>query len=48
MARKRQSPRTSPPSYGAAESGVPIAKLARNAGVHENTVHFWKKKIRAA
>lgn len=30
-----------------AESGIPIAELARKAGVHENTVHIWKKKFGA-
>jgi putative transposase len=26
------------------QSGIPIAELARKAGIHENTVHLWKKK----
>jgi hypothetical protein len=26
------------------EAGIPIAELARKAGVHENTIHLLKKK----
>jgi len=44
MARKRQSPETIATILRRAESGVPIAQLARQAGVHENTIHLWKKK----
>ena len=28
-----------------AESGTPIAELARKLGVHENTIHLWKKRF---
>jgi len=44
MARKRQSPESIAAVLRRVESGVPIAKLAREAGVHENTIHLWKKK----
>jgi putative transposase len=44
MARKRQSPESIAAVLRKVESGVPIAKLAREAGVHENTIHLWKKK----
>ena len=44
MARKRQSPERIAAILRRAESGIPIAKLAREAGVHENTIHLWKKK----
>jgi putative transposase len=44
MARKRHSPESIAAVLRRVESGVPIVKLAREAGVHENTVHFWKKK----
>jgi putative transposase len=44
MARKRHSPESIAAVLRRAESGVPIAKLAREAGVHENTVHLWKKR----
>ncbi len=44
MARKRHSPESIAKVLRQAESGIPIAELARKAGVHENTVHLWKKK----
>lgn len=44
MARKRHSPESIAAVLRKAESGIPISKLAREAGVHENTVHLWKKK----
>lgn len=44
MARKRQSPEAIAAVLRKAESGIPIAQLARQAGVHENTIHLWKKK----
>ncbi|HVN68934.1 MAG TPA: transposase, partial [Candidatus Binatia bacterium] len=44
MARKRQSPESIAAVLRKVESGIPIAKLAREAGVHENTIHLWKKK----
>ena len=44
MARKRHSPESIAKVLRQAESGIPIAQLARSAGVHENTVHLWKKK----
>ena len=44
MARKRHSPESIAAVLCKAESGIPLAKLAREAGVHENTVLLWKKK----
>ena len=44
MARKRQSPESIASVLRKAESRIPIAQLARQAGVHENTIHLWKKK----
>ena len=44
MARKRQSPEAIARVLRQAESGIPIAELARKNGVHENTIHLWKKK----
>jgi putative transposase len=44
MARKRHSPESIAALLRKAESGTPIAQLARQAGVHENTIHLWKKK----
>jgi len=44
MARKRHSPESIAKVLRQAESGIPIAELARKTGVHENTVHLWKKK----
>ena len=44
MARKRQSPESIAKVLRQAESGIPIAELARKNGVHENTIHLWKKK----
>ena len=45
MARKRHSPESIANVLRQAESGIPIAELARKAGVvHENTEHLWKKK----
>ncbi len=44
MARKRHSPESIAAVLRKAESGIPIAQLARQAGVHENTIHLWKKK----
>ncbi|MGH7707277.1 MAG: transposase [Vulcanimicrobiaceae bacterium] len=44
MASKRHSPESIAAVLRRAESGVPIAELARKAGVHENTVHLWKNK----
>ena len=44
MARKRHSPESIAAVLRKAESGVPIAELARKTGVHENTIHLWKKK----
>jgi putative transposase len=44
MARKRHSPESIAAVLRKAESGIPIAQLARQAGVHENTVHLWKKR----
>lgn len=43
-AANRQSPESIAKLLRQAESGIPIAELARKAGVHENTVHLWKKK----
>jgi putative transposase len=40
VARKRHSPE----SIAAVLRRVEIAERARKAGVHENTVHLWKKK----
>jgi putative transposase len=47
MARKRHSLESIAKVLRQAESGIPIAELARKAGVHDNTVHFWKKKYGA-
>ena len=47
MARKRQSPESIAKVLRQAESGIPIAELARKTGVHENTIHLWKKKYGA-
>ncbi len=44
MARKRHSPESIAAVLRRAESGIPIAELARKTGVHENTIHLWKKK----
>lgn len=44
MARKRHSPEAIAAVLRKAESGVPIAELARKTGVHENTIHLWKKR----
>jgi len=44
MARKRHSPESIAKVLRQVESGIPIAELARKTGVHENTVHLWKKK----
>lgn len=44
MARKRHSPEMIATILRKAESGMPIAQLARQAGVHENTIHNWKKR----
>jgi putative transposase len=44
MARKHHSPEAVAAALRRVESGVPIAQIARQAGVHENTVHLWKKK----
>ena len=44
MARKRHSPELIAAVLRRVETGVPIAELARKAGVHENTIHHWKKK----
>lgn len=44
MARKRHSPESIAAVLRRAEAGVPIAELARKPGVHENTIHHWKKK----
>jgi len=44
MARKRHSPESIAKVLRQAESGIPIAELARKTGVHENTIHLWKKK----
>ena len=44
MARKRHSPESIAAVLRKAESGISLAKLARKAGVHENTVLLWKKK----
>ena len=40
MARKQHSPESIAKVLRQAESGIPIAELARKAGVHENTVHI--------
>ena len=40
MARKRHSPESIAKVLRQAESGVPIAEVARKVGVHENTVHL--------
>jgi putative transposase len=45
MPRKQHTPEAIAKVLRQAESGIPIAQLARNAGVHENTVHLWKKKF---
>ncbi|MGZ3499166.1 MAG: transposase [Vulcanimicrobiaceae bacterium] len=37
MARKRHSPESIAAVLRKAESGIPVAQLARQAGVHENT-----------
>ena len=44
MARKHHRPEAVAAILRRAESGVPIIELARQAGVHENTIHLWKKK----
>ena len=44
MARKRHSPESIAVVLRRVEAGVPIVELARKAGVHENTIHLWKKK----
>lgn len=44
MARKRHSPESIAAVLRKAESGIPVAQLARQTGVHENTIHLWKKK----
>ena len=44
MARKRHSPESIAAVLRKAESGMPLAKLAREGEVHENTIHLWKKK----
>jgi putative transposase len=44
MARKRHSPESIAAVLRRVEAGVPIAELGRKAGVHENTIHLWKKK----
>lgn len=44
MARKHHSPESIAAVLGHVEASVPIAELARKAGVHENTIHLWKKK----
>jgi putative transposase len=40
----RQSPESIAAVLRKVESGIPIAKPAREAGVQENTIHLWKKK----
>jgi putative transposase len=44
MARKRHSPESVATVLRKVESGVPIAKPTREAGVDENTIHLWNKK----
>jgi|HubBroStandDraft_6_1064221.scaffolds.fasta_scaffold00003_4 putative transposase len=44
MARKRHSPESIAAVLRRKEAGIPIAELARKAGVDEDTVHLWKKK----
>jgi|GEM_PF-5198735 len=44
MAHKRHSPESIGAVLRKAESGLPIAELARKTGVHENTTHLWEKK----
>ena len=44
MARKRHSPEAIAAVLRKAESGIPIAELARKTGVHENTINLWKKR----
>lgn len=44
MARKRHSPELIASVLRKAESGNPIAQLARHAGVHQYTIHLWNKK----
>ena len=43
MVRKRRSPESIAAVLRKAESGTPIAQLARQTGVRENTIHLWKK-----
>lgn len=45
MARKRQSPESIAKVLRQAESGIPIAELARKTGVYENTIHLWKRSM---
>jgi len=47
MARRHHSPEQIAAVLRQAEAGIPIAELARKAGVHENTVHLWRKKFGA-
>lgn len=44
MARKRHSPDSIAAVLRRVEAGVPIAELARKAGVHENTIHLWRAR----
>jgi putative transposase len=44
MARKRHSPESIAAVLRRIEAGIPIAELAGKAGVHENTIHLWKKE----
>jgi putative transposase len=45
MPRRRHSPEQIAAALRQAESGTPIAELARKLGVHENTIHLWKKRF---
>jgi putative transposase len=44
MARRRHSPEQIAAALRQVEAGVAVTEMARKLGVHENTLHLWKKR----
>ena len=44
MARRRHTPEQIAAALRQVEAGIAASEMARKLGVHENTVHIWKKR----
>ncbi len=44
MARRRHTPEQIAAALRQVEAGVAVNEMARKLGIHENTVHLWKRR----